>query len=225
MAVDHPPATSVAAAARPMEQQASDLYPTPAMRAHFEEHGYCVVDDAVDPAMLPGLLAASRRIRDRVHAGTLTHGFMHRTGRDAPLSDLREPWGIRGVFSPIHSEPVFADYIGHSHLTRYVCGFTGCEREEQLGLGTTVLFCNPRDDDYTIGWHRDGGGTEGYGQPDHDTAVEREKWEKAGWPDRSPGGPRTPEKRKSMGFQIAMLDSDAVSPLTACVNVLFPVWF
>ena len=37
----------------------------------------------------------------------------------------------------------------------------------------TVLFCNPRDDDYTIGWHRDGGGTEGYGQPDHDTVAER----------------------------------------------------
>ena len=124
----HPQASSpsVVAAAAPLELQEQQAFPTSAMRAHFEEHGYCVVDDAVDPAMLPELLAASRRVRDRVHDGTLTHGFLHRTGRDAPFSELQEPWGIRGLFSPIHAEPVFADYIGHSQLTRYVRGFTGC---------------------------------------------------------------------------------------------------
>eukprot|EP01043_Picozoa_sp_COSAG02_P032774 COSAG02_NODE_2205_length_9519_cov_5.690446_4_plen_119_part_00 len=109
----------------------------------------------------------------------------------------------------MYNEPVFADYIGHSHLTRYVCGFTGCETEQELGLGTVVAFVNPRDDDYTIGWHRDGGGTEGYGQPDHDVAAERKKWDAESWPNRSPGAPRTPEARKGVGFQLALLDSDA----------------
>ena len=117
--------------------------------------------------------------------------------------------GIRGLFSPIYNEPVFADYIGHSDLTRYVCGFTGCKTETELGLGTVVAFVNPRDDDYTIGWHRDGGGTEGYGRPDHDVAAERQKWQAESWPDRSPGAPRTPEARKGVGFQLALLDSDA----------------
>ena len=56
---------------------------------------------------------------------------------------------------------------------------------------------------------RDGGGTEGYGDPDHDTVAEREKWEREGWPDRSPGSKRTPEGRRGCGFQLALLDSDA----------------
>ena len=135
--------------------------------------------------------------------------------------------GIRGLFSPVFNEPVFADYIGHSHLTRYVCGFTDCQTEQDLGLGSVTAFVNPRDDDYTIGWHRDGGGTEGYGKPNHDVVAEREKWEADTWPDRSPGAPRTPEARKAVGFQLALLDSDAfeVIPgeLLCCFGVLIRV--
>ena len=105
-------------------------------------------------ALLPELLAASRRVRDRVRSGELTHGYMHRTGREVGFAPHPEPWGIRGLFSPLHGEPVFAEYIGHEHLARYIRGFTGTAQTEELGLGTTVLFTNPRDDDYTIGWHR-----------------------------------------------------------------------
>ena len=90
-----PSAAVSGAAATGAAPPGQPAYPTPTMRAHFEEHGYCVVDDAVDPAMLPELLAASRRIRDRVHSGSLTHGFMHRTGREPPFSDLPEPWGSK----------------------------------------------------------------------------------------------------------------------------------
>eukprot|EP01045_Picozoa_sp_COSAG04_P034541 COSAG04_NODE_7608_length_1098_cov_1.418418_1_plen_221_part_01 len=142
------------AAASEASEGARRQFPSAAQRAHFEEHGYCVADDALDPALLPKLLAASRRVRDRVRSGALTHGFMHRTGREVGFAPHPEPWGIRGLFSPIHGEPVFADYIGHEHLARYIRGFTGTAKTEELGLGTTVLFTNPRDDDYTIGWHR-----------------------------------------------------------------------
>jgi hypothetical protein len=198
-----------AAAAAATSSTPKRSFPTAAQRAHYEEHGFVVVDDAVDPALVPQLLAAVRRTRARVHDGSLTHGFMHRTNERTPTLEVPDPWGIRGVFSPIYAEPAFADYIGHGHLTRYICGFTGAESEERLGLGTVVAFVNPRDDDYTIGWHRDGGGTAGYGDPDHDVAAERAKWEADAWPDRSPGAPRTPEARKGVGFQLALLDSDA----------------
>ena len=43
----------------------------------------------------------------------------------------------------------------------------------------------------------------------YDTVAEREKWEREGWPDRSPGSERTPEGRRGCGFQLALLDSDA----------------
>ena len=89
-----------------------------------------------------------------MRSGELTHGYMHRTGREVGFAPHPEPWGIRGLFSPLHGEPVFADYMGHEHLARYIRGFTGTSKTEELGLGTTVLFTNPRDDDYTIGWHR-----------------------------------------------------------------------
>ena len=202
-------AVSAPAAASEASEEPPRQFPSAAQRAHFEEHGYCVADDALDPALLPELLAASRRVRDRVRSGQLTHGFMHRTGREVGFAPHPEPWGIRGLFSPLHGEPVFADYMGHEHLARYIRGFTGTSKTEELGLGTTVLFTNPRDDDYSIGWHRDGGGTEGYGDPAHDTVAEREKWEREGWPDRSPGSKRTPEGRRGCGFQLALLDSDA----------------
>ncbi len=69
------------------------LFPTSSQRAHYEEHGFVVVDDAVDPALVPQLLAAVRRTRDRVHDGSLAHGFIHRTNTRIPTLPAPEPWG------------------------------------------------------------------------------------------------------------------------------------
>lgn len=52
-----------------------------------------MVDDAVDPALVPQLLAAVRRTRDRVHDGSLAHGFIHRTNERTPTLPVPEPWG------------------------------------------------------------------------------------------------------------------------------------
>ena len=86
---------SVAAVAERTEEYGG-RFPTAAQRAHYEEHGFVVVDDAVDPALVPQLLAAVRRTRDRVHDGSLAHGFIHRTGRSTPSLDKPDPWGERG---------------------------------------------------------------------------------------------------------------------------------
>ena len=77
-----------AASARPRR-----LFPTSSQRAHYEEHGFVVVDDAVDPALVPQLLAAVRRTRDRVHDRSLAHGFIHRTNARTPTLPVPEPWG------------------------------------------------------------------------------------------------------------------------------------
>ena len=177
-------------------------FPSACQRAHFEKHGYCVVDDAVSPALLTALRSAARRVRDDVQRGTLHHGFIHRT-------PTGEPWGIRGVVSPQHNEPAFADYIGCPELTRYVQGFTS---SKSLGLGSVTLFTNPRDDPFTIGWHRDSstpGGTSTYGDADYCESAEHSAWRLERWSDRRPGSPRTPEGRGAVGFQLALLDSNA----------------
>jgi hypothetical protein len=66
-----------------------------------------------------GAVAAARRLRERVRGGSLTHGFIHRTGVSAAalapppeMSEWRgrgpweEAWAIRGLLSPAHAEPV-----------------------------------------------------------------------------------------------------------------------
>jgi|EP01047_Picozoa_sp_COSAG01_P004307 ectoine hydroxylase-related dioxygenase (phytanoyl-CoA dioxygenase family) len=182
------------------EQQSS--FPSASQRAHFELYGYCVVDDAVQPALVAELRAASRRVRDRVHAGGLRHGFIHRNAAG-------EPWGIRGLLSPQHAEPAFADYIGCAELMKYVQGFT---QSAALGLGSLTLFTQPRDSAFTIGWHRDSstpGGSKTYGGADYSESAERRAWEREQWANRSPWAPKTPEARGAVGFQLALLDSSA----------------
>eukprot|EP01051_Picozoa_sp_SAG22_P005967 SAG22_NODE_373_length_11549_cov_12.592052_7_plen_365_part_00 len=192
-------------------EAAPPAFPTPAQRAHYEEHGFVVVDDALDAgALLLPLRSAARRIRDRVQAGSLTHGFMHRTGRDFPGHALQEVWGVRGLYSAQHDEPAFAEYIGHAALARYVRGFARADAGAPLDVGQATLFVNPRDAEFTIGWHRDGNtaAASKYGKPDYSEEEERRQFQADGWPDRYPGGPRTPEARQAVGFQLALVDSD-----------------
>ena len=195
-------ATSPAAAAPVDSPSGSPGFPTASQRAHFERFGYCVADDAVSPELAAELRAASRRVRDRVHNGELRHGFIHR-------SETGEPWGIRGLLSPQHAEPSFAEYLGCPELTRYISGFT---RSAELGLGSATLFTNPRDAPFTIGWHRDSstpGGSKTYGNKDYSETAERREWEREQWADRSPGALKTPEIRGGVGFQLTLLDSEA----------------
>ena len=84
---------SVTAVAERTTEEYGGRFPSAAQRVHYEEHGFVVVDDAVDPALVPQLLAAVRRTRDRVHDGSLSHGFIHRTGRRTPSLEKPDPWG------------------------------------------------------------------------------------------------------------------------------------
>ena len=180
------------------------LFPSSEQREQFEVQGFCVADDAVRPELLVELLGASRRIRDRVHSGSLRHGYIHR-------NEAGSPWGIRGVVSPQHGEPSFADYLGTSELCSYIRGFTLCA-EGEVGLGSVTLFTNPLDAPFSIGWHRDSsspGGTLTYGKSDYDEATERAAWAQERWEERHTSAPKSPEICGGVQFQVALLDSDA----------------
>ena len=69
----------------------------------YEEKGYFVVDDAIDPRMHAELRAAARRIKDKV-----------RTGEVDIYTDFcgeGEPYHIVGLISPEFGEPIFGEYL------------------------------------------------------------------------------------------------------------------
>ena len=96
--------------------------PSEAQRQHLAEHGYVIVEDAVDPALMPALLNAGRRVAPRIRLGEL---------RDRMLT-------------PLDGEPVFAEYYACHELLRYVLHFI--QRPlEQLCLGEFCVFSQAAD--------------------------------------------------------------------------------
>eukprot|EP01045_Picozoa_sp_COSAG04_P035299 COSAG04_NODE_8085_length_1025_cov_1.168467_1_plen_122_part_00 len=95
---------------------------TPAQWAHYSREGYVAIDGILPPDLVRRLTAASIRLRERVRVGELHHGFIHRTGIAAPglpsgqHGGPGEAWDIRGVYSPEHNEPAFAEYFSHPRL-------------------------------------------------------------------------------------------------------------
>ena len=114
-------------------------------KQRFDELGYFITRDAVDPDMLGAMLAAARRIADKVRAGAVDiYTDYHGEG---------DPFHIVGLLSPKFGEPVFAQYMGSKPLLDYVFAQIGTD----LRLGTLAMFTNPRHEVYICPWHRDDG--------------------------------------------------------------------
>ena len=119
--------------------------------AHMEKYqteGYFIVNDAVEPDLLQPLLAASRRVVDKVRSGAVDR-FTH-------WAEPGDPWAIRGLFAPEFDEPIFAEYLMSKPVMAYVESYLG----KELCLGDVVIFTNPQNADYGFGWHRDFGQNE-----------------------------------------------------------------
>jgi hypothetical protein len=119
--------------------------------AHIEQFrtkGYFIVDDAVEPAFLQPLLAASRRVVDKVRSGAVDR-FTH-------WAKPGDPWAIRGLYAPEFGEPIFAEYLMSKPVMSYTESYLG----KELSLGDVVLFTNPHNADFGFGWHRDFGQNE-----------------------------------------------------------------
>ena len=76
---------------------------TPEHMEQYQTRGYFIVEDAVGPDMLEPLLAASRRVEDKVRSGAVDR-FTH-------WAEPGDPWAIRGLFAPEFGEPIFAEYL------------------------------------------------------------------------------------------------------------------
>lgn len=135
--------------------------PTQEQADQYRDEGYFVADDVATPAMLAELLAASRRVKEKVRAGKVdvyTHWA---------TPENTEPWAIRGLLAPEFGEPVFAWHLLSEPVMRYIHPFIGTE----LRLGSILIFTNPYHEDWGFGWHRDFGEEERDGTEEQEMAV------------------------------------------------------
>ena len=112
---------------------------------NFESRGFFYAEEATPKAMVPDLLAAARRVIQKVRDREV-EGYTHRT-------DTEEPWAIRGLFAPEFDEPIFARYLMCEEVLPFVHHYLGPD----LKLGSVLIFTNPHDRDWGFGWHRDFG--------------------------------------------------------------------
>lgn len=111
----------------------------------YDQKGYFVVDDAIDPRMLEELRAAARRIKARVRGGEVD-----------VYTDFRgegEPYHIVGLISPEFGEPIFGEYLAAPTMLAYVKAQIG----DELRMSSMAIFTNPHNEPFHMGWHRDVG--------------------------------------------------------------------
>ena len=135
--------------------------PTSEQVQQYDEQGYFIADDAVDPAVLPELISAAQRAKEKVRSGQVdvyTHWA---------TKENTEPWAIRGLLAPEFEEPIFAEHMLSEPIMQYVRYFIG----EELRLGSILIFTNPDHEDWGFGWHRDFGKDVRNGTEEEEMAV------------------------------------------------------
>ena len=160
---------------------------TPERLAHLKEHGFVIINDFVDNPWIPVLREAGRRVTDACGPANgygkidCSRGYVHRTGAD-------EPWAIRGLVHPAFDEPCFAKFHGATDFLDFVQSWCGGLQPEDVTFGGLLLWCNPRQAEHALGWHRDvtwwGTGKpyfaqreiRGEGPEAYTEEVERERW-------------------------------------------------
>ncbi len=111
----------------------------------WERDGYFIVKDAVDPAMVPELREAARRVKQKIRDGELDIYTDWKGDGD--------PFHFAGLLSPRCGEPIFAEYMGSRPLLDYVFAQIGTD----LRLGNCTIFTNPHGEPFICPWHRDDG--------------------------------------------------------------------
>ena len=154
--------------------------------AFLHEHGFVILDDFVGSRWIEPLRDAGRRLTEAFAPENVydvldgSKGYVHRT-------ENQEPWAIRGIVHPAWKEPGFAEFHGSDEFLRFVSEWTGGVSPEDMSYGGLFLWCNARQKERGMGWHRDvtwGGTGESYRAQDHNNEgaaayseeVERERW-------------------------------------------------
>ena len=70
-----------------------------------------------------------------------------------------EAWAIRGALHPdwqefVADQPVFAEFLSSPETVEFIGRWAGLS-PELLTMSDATLFVNPREADFSEGWHRD----------------------------------------------------------------------
>lgn len=187
---------------------------TPERLAHLEEHGFVIINDFVNSPWIPKLREAGRRVtaacRPEVGYDQIdtSKGYVHRTDDD-------EPWAIRGIMHPAFGEPVFPEFHGSDEFVGFCSSWCGGFDREDLVMGHSLLWCNPRNKDYALNWHRDlswwGTGQRKPSQHDdrathveeYTEEVERKRWEQIRADNK-----KSIEERNGVSMFLALVDEE-----------------
>lgn len=118
---------------------------TDKQQKQFRKLGYFIADNALECNMLEELLAATRRVKQKVRNGEVDVY----TDWNAP----GEPFNIVGLISPEFDEPIFGQYMASGPIASYVRSQLG----NNVRIGWLGLFTNPHHKNFTVAWHRDVG--------------------------------------------------------------------
>lgn len=187
---------------------------TPERLAQLREHSFVIIDDFVGSPWIPLLREAGRRVtaacqpEEGYRLLDTSKGYVHRTGDD-------EPWAIRGLIHPAFGEPGFAQFQGSEELLRFVASWCHGLGPEDVTLSGMLLWCNPRQKEHPLGWHRDVTWW-GTGKPylaqrelreesleDYSEEVERKRWEEI-----RADNAKSLEERKGVSMFLALVDDE-----------------
>ena len=110
---------------------------TAAQRQQFHDEGYVIIDEAVEPAMLGPLRAATGRVTERTRAGEWPYK------RGAPDNDI---WGVSHLLHPDLDAPIFAEYMASAPVLDVAADLLGTPElrlELVHGLGGRVRQLRP----------------------------------------------------------------------------------
>lgn len=192
-------------AAAPLEaEHDGQVGPTPQQYEQLRDEGLTIVDNAVDPELLPRLRDAARELVALARRREEKGGFAMRHSEDAG------PWGIRGIYDPAWgaASKVFTEYMMSQPVLDYAKAFLGAEPDELMLPDTDfVIFCNPPEG-YTQGWHRD---VRTYGDGgDWSDDAQRARWAELTGPNLFPSGQNDYTSNNGglqLRWQLALIDT------------------
>tara|TARA_A100001037_G_scaffold273352_1_gene270212 strand:+ start:4774 stop:5982 length:1209 start_codon:yes stop_codon:yes gene_type:complete len=191
----------------------SEPGPTPERLAHLDEHGFVIINDFEDSEWIPELREAGRRVTDSCQTDVAydridtSRGYIHRTGND-------EPWALRGITHPVFEEPVFAEFHGSDEFFGFCSEWCNGMTREEVVLGHSLLWANPREEENALGWHRDlswwGDGKreptqrrKGHDPADFAEDVERKRWDEIREENR-----KKLDERNGVSMFLALVDDE-----------------
>ena len=171
------------------------------------DHGFVIIDDFETHPLLPRLEQASRSIHALCDAKVplsldTSRTYVHRVSEKRGESRGEqwtgtqhtfrgeEAWAIRGVLHPdwreyVSDQPVFAEFLTSPETLDFVERWSGLTPQSPLAMSDATLFVNPREADFSEGWHRDTrwhGGSDSNQQdkaatpPDWSPEAEKKRW-------------------------------------------------